>query len=102
VSNNRHLNVTVCPLILGKNDGYFLGIGGCNFQTIPKSRCIEIGIKFGFLPKISRGGRRVRTPAYYNGIKKCGNIPVTIVLETCIGGCLHVHHMGEKDQLEKF
>jgi hypothetical protein len=37
----------------------------------------------------------------YNGIENRGNIPVAVVLERRIGGRLHVHHMGEKDQVEK-
>jgi hypothetical protein len=37
----------------------------------------------------------------YNGIENCGNIPVAVVLERRIAGRLHVHHMGEKGQVEK-
>ena len=91
----------MCVLILGNNGGYFIGVGGRNFQTPPTSGLIGVEQVSAFPPSIFRGGRRVHTKFCYNGIENRGNIPVAIVLERRIGGCLHVHHMGEKDQVEK-
>lgn len=82
----------VCLLIPGNNSRYFIGVGG---QTPRRVERVS-----AFPPSIFRGGRRVHTKVCYNGIENRGNIP-GIVLEGRMGGCLYMHRMGEKDQVEK-
>lgn len=91
----------VCLLVLGNDDGYFIGVGSRDFQPPPTSRHIGVERVSALPPSIFRGGRRVHTKVCYDGVENRGNIPVTVVLERRIGGRLHVHHMGEKDQVEE-
>ena len=95
--------VGVCLLILGNNDRYLTGVGSCNFHTHPTSGQIGVERVSVFPPRIFTGQRlhSVHTKVSFNGIDNRGNKPVAIVLERRIDGCLQVHHIGEKDQLEK-
>jgi hypothetical protein len=93
--------VGVRLLVLGNDNRYFIGVGSRDFQPPPTSRPNGVERVSALPPSIFRGGRRVHTKVCYNGIEKRGNIPIAVVLERRIGGRLHVHHMGEKDQVEK-
>ena len=100
ISYLQHL-FGACLLILGNNDGNLIGVGGRNFQTVPTSGQFGVERVSGLPPSIFMGRWRHHTTVCFNGIENRGNIPVAIVLESRIGGCLQVHRMGEEDEVEK-